>query len=63
MFDSLMQFVTESWLVLGQMAPYLLFGFLVAGLLSVCISPAWVERHLGVPGTVWSSGEFRGQYT
>ncbi len=50
MLDSLMQFVAASWLVLGQMAPYLLFGFLVAGVLSVCISPAWVERHLGGRG-------------
>jgi len=32
------------------MAPYLLFGFLVAGFLSVCISPVWVERHLGGRG-------------
>ncbi len=44
------KFAQESWLVLGQMAPYLLLGFLVAGLLSVFISPAWVERHLGRPG-------------
>jgi len=29
------------------MAPYLLLGFLIAGLLSVTISPEWVERHLG----------------
>jgi len=40
----------QSWLVLGQMAPYLLLGFLVAGLLSVGISPAWVERRLGRRG-------------
>jgi hypothetical protein len=40
----------ECWLVLGQMAPYLLFGFLVAGVLSVLISPQWVERHLGRRG-------------
>jgi hypothetical protein len=40
----------ESWLVLGQMAPYLLFGFLVAGILSVCFSPPWIERHLGRGG-------------
>ncbi len=32
------------------MAPYLLLGFLVAGLLSVWISPAAVERHLGGRG-------------
>ncbi|MFZ5831741.1 MAG: SO_0444 family Cu/Zn efflux transporter [Planctomycetota bacterium] len=40
----------ESWLVLGQMAPYLLLGFLVAGVLSVCIPPAWIERNLGRAG-------------
>jgi uncharacterized membrane protein YraQ (UPF0718 family)/copper chaperone CopZ len=32
------------------MSPYLLFGFLAAGLLSVLVSPAWVERHLGGRG-------------
>jgi len=32
------------------MAPYLLFGFLMAGLLSVWLSPAWVERNLGQRG-------------
>lgn len=32
------------------MAPYLLFGFLVAGLLSVFISQQTVERNLGKPG-------------
>jgi uncharacterized membrane protein YraQ (UPF0718 family)/copper chaperone CopZ len=42
--------VQESWSVLGQMAPYLLFGFLAAGVLSVCISPEFVERHLGGGG-------------
>lgn len=51
---------STSWLILGQMAPYLLFGFVVAGLLSVCISPAWVERHLGGrgPGPVWKASLF-----
>jgi hypothetical protein len=32
------------------MAPYLLFGFLVAGILSVFISARLVEKHLGGPG-------------
>ena len=50
MFDILAKVVVESWLVLGQMAPYLLFGFLVAGILSVCFSPQWIERHLGRRG-------------
>jgi uncharacterized membrane protein YraQ (UPF0718 family)/copper chaperone CopZ len=50
MLDSLVNIGAQCWLVLGQMAPYLLFGFLVAGLLSVWISPQWVERHLGRRG-------------
>ena len=42
--------LAESWFVLGQMAPYLLLGFAVAGGLSVWVSPEWVERHLGGRG-------------
>jgi uncharacterized protein len=42
--------VLESWAVLGQMGPYLLFGFLMAGALSVCVSPEFIERHLGGRG-------------
>ncbi len=40
----------EFWNTLREMAPYLLFGFLVAGILSVYISPEFVERHLGGSG-------------
>lgn len=40
----------ETWTVTGQMAPYLLFGFLAAGALSAFVSPAWLERHLGGHG-------------
>ncbi len=50
MYDVITNIITESWQVLGQMAPYLLFGFLVAGVLSVYVSPEWVERHLGGRG-------------
>jgi len=50
MYEILAKIITESWQVLGQMSPYLLFGFLVAGVLSVCVSPEWVERHLGRRG-------------
>jgi len=46
----ILEVARASWLVLGQMSPFLLFGFLVAGILSVCVSPEWVERHLGRPG-------------
>ena len=48
--EMLLTFVTASWSVFVAMAPYLLLGFAVAGLLSVVISPAWVERHLGGKG-------------
>ena len=42
--------IAGAWTVTGQMAPYLLFGFLVAGILSIYVSPQWVERHLGGRG-------------
>ncbi len=38
------------WGTLQEMAPYLLFGFAIAGVLSVVISPAVVEKHLGGQG-------------
>lgn len=44
------EFLREFWSTLAQMAPYLLFGFFAAGLLSIWISPALVERHLGGHG-------------
>jgi hypothetical protein len=50
MFNIITKIIVESWLVLEQMAPYLIFGFLMAGLLSVLISPQWVERNLGGNG-------------
>jgi hypothetical protein len=50
MYNLPLEIVWQSWLVLGEMAPYLLFGFAVAGLLSVLISPEWTERHLGGRG-------------
>ncbi len=46
----LMEIIGEFWGVLSEMAPYLLFGFFVAGLLSVLISPKLIERHLGGRG-------------
>jgi uncharacterized membrane protein YraQ (UPF0718 family) len=39
--------IRDFWQTLSDMAPYLLFGFLMAGLLSVFLSPELVERHLG----------------
>ncbi len=47
---TVLQVAAEFWSVLAEMAPYLLFGFLFAGILSVLISAAWVERQLGGSG-------------
>lgn len=44
---TIVDIVVHCWLVLGEMAPYLLLGFLVAGILSVAVPTRWIERHLG----------------
>lgn len=46
----LLQFFNEFWLMTCQMAPWLLFGFLIAGLLSAFFSEAYVKKHLGKKG-------------
>lgn len=43
-------FAAAVWNTLCEMAPYLLFGFFAAGVLSAFISPEAVERHLGGHG-------------
>jgi uncharacterized membrane protein YraQ (UPF0718 family)/copper chaperone CopZ len=48
--DLLTQIAVEVWSALAEMAPYLLLGFLVAGVLSVFIPQELVERHLGGRG-------------
>lgn len=55
MVETVVSIAWGSWTVLGEMSPYLLFGFLMAGILSVCISPEFIERHLGGRGfgPVW----------
>ncbi len=50
MFELIEKIIYESWQVLGQMSPYLIFGFLMAGVLSVYISAELVEKHLGGTG-------------
>jgi len=50
MLEVFARVIEGSWLVMGQMGPYLLFGFATAGVLSVLISPAWIERNLGSAG-------------
>ena len=48
--DIPLKFILEFWATLCQMAPYLLFGFLCAGFISVFISEEKVEKHLGGKG-------------
>jgi len=52
MIDFAKSMLVEFWATVAEMSPYLLFGFFVAGLLSVLISQSLVERHLGGRG-VW----------
>ena len=42
--------IVDFWATIVEMSPYLLFGFFVAGVLSVLVSQALVERHLGGRG-------------
>ncbi|HUU59279.1 MAG TPA: SO_0444 family Cu/Zn efflux transporter [Phycisphaerae bacterium] len=50
MYETALEILNGFWGVLGEMSPYLLLGFLVAGVLSVLISAETVERHLGGRG-------------
>lgn len=43
-------YALECWSVLKEAAPYVLFGFLVAGLLKALLPDAWMTRHLGGRG-------------
>lgn len=48
--EYLSSIVSDFWATVAEMSPYLLFGFLVAGLLSVLMSQEAVTRHLGGRG-------------
>ena len=50
MADLAKAIIAGFWLTLGEMSPYLLFGFGVAGILSALVSQEIVEKHLGGPG-------------
>ncbi|MGC8847185.1 MAG: SO_0444 family Cu/Zn efflux transporter, partial [Candidatus Hydrogenedens sp.] len=45
-----MLFVYNFIYIISEMAPYLLFGFLVAGVLSQIIPTSWVQQHLAGRG-------------
>jgi len=48
--DFIIATMSEMWATMCEMAPYILFGFLAAGVLSIVISPETIERHLGGRG-------------
>ncbi len=50
MLNFVVKFCNEFWVMTCQMAPWLLFGFLIAGLLSVFFSASYVRKHLGDKG-------------
>jgi hypothetical protein len=50
MYEYIKILIVKFWSTMMEMSPYLLFGFLVAGILSVFISARTVERHLGSRG-------------
>ncbi|MHC4643577.1 MAG: SO_0444 family Cu/Zn efflux transporter, partial [Planctomycetota bacterium] len=52
MAEYLKSIIWGFWATVAEMSPYLLFGFFVAGLLSVLVSQRLVERHLGGRG-IW----------
>jgi hypothetical protein len=52
MVDYAKSVVVDFWNTMAEMSPYLLFGFLMAGLLSVWVSQRLVEKHLGGRG-IW----------
>ena len=52
MADLIRLIITDFWGTVAEMSPYLLFGFFVAGLLSVLVSQQLVEKHLG-GGGLW----------
>jgi uncharacterized membrane protein YraQ (UPF0718 family) len=37
----------ESWRLLQQSSPFILFGLMLAGLFRIFLSPQYVARHLG----------------
>ncbi len=43
-------YLIETWSLIAEMGPYLLLGFLIAGLLHRWIRQHWIEQHLGKPG-------------
>ena len=52
MIDYIQMIIMDFWHTVVEMSPYLLFGFLLAGILSVLIPHSFIERHLGGRGVL-----------
>ncbi len=52
MMEFIQEILLQTWETLREMSPFLLFGFLIAGILFVFVKPEFVERHLGGKGIV-----------
>lgn len=50
MMEFIQDILLQTWGTLREMSPFLLFGFLIAGILYVFIRPELIERHLGGKG-------------
>lgn len=50
MLDFLKLIIADFWGTIAEMSPYLLFGFFVAGILSILVTQPLVEKHLGGRG-------------
>jgi uncharacterized membrane protein YraQ (UPF0718 family) len=48
--DLLLRFISSTWVLTAEMAPYLILGFVLAGLLRSVFTENWVRRHLGQRG-------------
>lgn len=48
----LQRLIENTWSLTTEMAPYMLLGFFVSGLLYWLIHPLWIQRWLGRPGYV-----------
>jgi uncharacterized membrane protein YraQ (UPF0718 family)/copper chaperone CopZ len=46
-FDQLAHIPADFWATFMEMAPYLLLGFVAAGVMSVLLPEPWVQKHLG----------------
>ena len=46
----MMNFIHQAWQIVLELAPWLLLGLLLAGILHVLLPVGFVKRHLGSPG-------------